>query len=329
MFRRFGWRPDVLLPLALATAILPLGLLVPVVHFSWALKTDTAFSVLTGTVDLLRTGHVFIGLLILVFSILFPVAKILALYGLWFAPLPKGATPGPLRSLEFLGKWSMLDVFVVGILIVALDLGILSEATPRPGAYVFTVAVLLSMAATLRQIRWARVSSKAPPVPARPSAAVPAFAVLALVLLAAGLMLPLMEVDKWTFWSHEFSILGGTAEMFRHGHVSMAVMLTVFVIAAPVLQSVAALGVWALGRTRRSRARMLAGLRHAGRWAMADVFALGLVVVLAKIGGVVNVTPRPGMWFFIAGTALGSAVAWRLTAPPPPPVSRDFPVPIS
>src|SRR5262245_10475586 len=70
MFHRFGLRPDVLVPLVLATATLPLGLLLPVVHFSWALKTDTTFSVLTGTFDLLGGGHTFIGLLILTFSII-------------------------------------------------------------------------------------------------------------------------------------------------------------------------------------------------------------------------------------------------------------------
>jgi paraquat-inducible protein A len=305
----------VLAPLALATVTLPPGLLLPVVHFSWALKDDTSFTVLTGITDLIRSGHTFIGLLILTFSVIFPVAKILALYGLWFLPLPAGPRGAALRWLGFLGKWSMLDVFVVGILVGTLNLGILSDATPGPGAYVFTGAVLLSMAATLRQARLARRSTGPPPLPARPSPAVPLLAVLSLLLLGAGLQLPLMTVDKWLFWKNEYSILRGTAEIFREGHTAMAAMVTMFVIAAPMLQAVGAMWVWLLGRSRRDRARLMSGLRHVGRWAMADVFALGIVVVLSKIGGVVNVTPRAGLWLFIAGTALGSGVSWHLTAP--------------
>jgi paraquat-inducible protein A len=316
LFRRFGFRLDALGPLALATAILPLALLLPVVHFSWALKTDTTFSVLTGTFDLLNGGHAFIGLLILVFSIIFPTAKILALYLLWFVPRPADSTGTSLRWLEFLGKWSMLDVFVVGILVGTLDLGILAETTPQPGAYVFTGMVLLSMAATLRQIRWARTSMPPPSIPARPPDAAPAVAALALALLAAGLAYPLLKVDKWTFWSNEFSILGGTAEIFRHGYVLLAATLLVFVIAAPILQVLAAAGLWAFGSSRHRRGRWMSAIRMAGRWAMADVFALGIVVVMTKLGGAVNVTPRPGLWFFLAGSALGSGWCGYLAAPP-------------
>ena len=316
LFHKHGLRFDVLGPLALATAVLPLALLLPVVHFSWALKDDTLFSVLTGTFDLLDGGHVFIGLLILTFSIIFPTAKILALYTLWFVPLPAGRSGSSLRWLEFLGKWSMLDVFVVGILVGTLDLGILAETTPHIGAYVFTGMVLLSMAATLRQIRWARTSTPPPSIPPRPSHAAPAVAALALALMAGGLSYPLMEVDKWTFWSNEYSILSGTSAMFRHGYVLLAATLTVFVIAAPLLQVLAAAGLWAFGSTSRRRARWMSAIRMAGRWAMADVFALGIVVVVTKIGGAVNVTPRPGLWFFLAGSALGSGLCWYLTAPP-------------
>ena len=324
LFHNFGFRFDVLAPLVLATVALPLGLLLPVVHFSWALKDDTTFTVLTGISDLVRSGHVFIGLLILTFSVIFPVGKLLALYGLWFVPLPAGPRGASLRWLEFLGKWSMLDVFVVGILIGTLKLGILSDATPRIGAYVFTGAVLLSMATTLRQSRLARRSTGPPPLPPRSSLAVPLAALISLFLLGAGLELPLMKVDKWLFWKNEFSILRGTAEMYREGHTLMAAMVTVFVIAAPMMQAVCAMWVWLLGRSRKDRARLVAGLRHVSRWAMADVFALGAAVVLSKIGGVVNVSPQPGLWLFAAGTVLGSGVSWHLTAPRAhgPPVIR-------
>jgi paraquat-inducible protein A len=315
-FRRHGWRVDVLAPLGLATAALTLGLILPVIHFSWALKTDTTFSVLTGIVDLLQGGHLFIGLIILVFSVIFPVTKILWLYALWFLPLPAGSRESPLRWLEFLGKWSMLDVFVVGILVGTLDLGILSEATPRVGAYVFTLAILLSMAATLRQSRRARRPAAAAPVAARPSPAVPLLALLAIFLLGAGLELPLLKVDKWIFWRNEYSVLGGTAALFREGHAPLAVIVAGFVIAAPILQAAGAVGLWVFGRSRRARAGIMAALRHVGRWAMADVFALGLAVVLTKINGVVNVATQPGIWLFVAGAMLASAVSWSLMAPP-------------
>jgi paraquat-inducible protein A len=44
----------------------------------------------------------------------------------------------------------MLDVFVVALTIVSVKLGALATAQPRPGIYVFTASVLLSMIATVQ-----------------------------------------------------------------------------------------------------------------------------------------------------------------------------------
>ena len=54
-----------------------------------------------------------------------------------------------LEWLGFLGKWSMLDVFVVAILIVAVKLGPLANVTPRAGVYIFSLAIILSIITAL------------------------------------------------------------------------------------------------------------------------------------------------------------------------------------
>jgi paraquat-inducible protein A len=144
---------------------------------------------------------------------------------------------------------------------------------------------------------------------------VPTLALLALALLAAGLTLPLLTIDKWTFWSNEYSVLPGISDLFRNGYALMGVVLAIFVVVTPVVQVLSAAGLWIAGRSAGLRSRMATALRWAGRWAMADVFALGIAIVLSKIGGVVNVTPRPGLWLFLAGAVLGSVLCGRLTAP--------------
>jgi len=50
-----------------------------------------------------------------------------------------------LRWLGILGKWSMLDVFVVAILIVLVKLGPLAKVQPQRGVYWFAAAIFLSM----------------------------------------------------------------------------------------------------------------------------------------------------------------------------------------
>jgi len=48
---------------------------------------------------------------------------------------------------EFIGKWSMIDVFVVAILVALVQLGNLMSVTPGLGIVFFTVMVLCQMMA--------------------------------------------------------------------------------------------------------------------------------------------------------------------------------------
>ena len=48
---------------------------------------------------------------------------------------------------EFIGKWSMIDVFVVAILVALVQLGNLMSITPGLGIVFFTVMVICQMMA--------------------------------------------------------------------------------------------------------------------------------------------------------------------------------------
>ena len=63
----------------------------------------------------------------------------------WFGRTDAKQRSSVLRVLDKLGKWSMLDVFIVAVLVVALKLGPLAEVTIEPGFYYFGAAVILSM----------------------------------------------------------------------------------------------------------------------------------------------------------------------------------------
>ena len=51
------------------------------------------------------------------------------------------------RVVEFLGKWSMLDVFVVAIMGAVVNLGFITSIEPGVGAAAFAVMVILTMLA--------------------------------------------------------------------------------------------------------------------------------------------------------------------------------------
>jgi paraquat-inducible protein A len=50
--------------------------------------------------------------------------------------------------LDFIGRWSMLDVFLAGFLAGVVQFGSLANVEPRPGIVAFAAAVVLTMLAT-------------------------------------------------------------------------------------------------------------------------------------------------------------------------------------
>jgi len=55
-----------------------------------------------------------------------------------------------LHWVEAVGRWSMLDVFVIAILVVVIKLSLISDVEIHAGLYVFIAAVVLSMIAVRR-----------------------------------------------------------------------------------------------------------------------------------------------------------------------------------
>ena len=79
------------------------------------------------------------------------------------------------RILEFIGHWSMLDVFAVALLIALVHFGTLANAKPGAGIVAFGAVVVLTMLATMSfdpRLIWDRPSPRSNPE-AHPVASAP------------------------------------------------------------------------------------------------------------------------------------------------------------
>jgi paraquat-inducible protein A len=141
---------QILVPAALAasTALLVRGLSLPLMY-SQKLFWENTYSVWTGVVELWNQHELALAGILFFFSIVFPFAKLVGLTVIWFLKLPTDQLSRLLHWLGILGKWSMLDVFVVAILIVLVKLGPLVKVEPRIGIYVFSAAIAASMLTTM------------------------------------------------------------------------------------------------------------------------------------------------------------------------------------
>lgn len=82
------------------------------------------------------------------FSIVFPALKLAYLMAASLLPRRFSGARG-LSFLAALSKWSMMDVLVVALVIVATKTTGLARATAQPGLWYFTACVVLMAAATL------------------------------------------------------------------------------------------------------------------------------------------------------------------------------------
>jgi paraquat-inducible protein A len=135
----------------IATLLLLGGLIAPVITLRKFVLVENTFSVLSGVAELLLQGQFF--LLLTGFSVVLPLLKLRVLYRLVSrneAMQDRGRKL--LHWMHLYGKWSMLDVFVVAVLVVAVKLGVLVDVEMRYGLYAFAASVLLTMFITSRVV---------------------------------------------------------------------------------------------------------------------------------------------------------------------------------
>lgn len=137
---------------ALATTALilyPFALTLPVMRIE-RLGHASEASIWSGMVGLLAEGHLFVGSIVLLFSIVAPVAKLVALFMLCAGrrTLAANDRARTYHMIEFIGRWGMVDVLLVAIVVAAVKLGDLVEVTPGPGVVAFGAVVLLSLFAS-------------------------------------------------------------------------------------------------------------------------------------------------------------------------------------
>ena len=125
------------------------GLSLPLMHAQQMIFWKSSYSVWAGVVALWHANELALAAILFFFSIVFPVVKLAGLAVIWFLELPQERRTGLLHWLGLLGKWSMLDVFAVAILIVLVKLGPMARVEPRVGVYVFVAAIASSMLTTM------------------------------------------------------------------------------------------------------------------------------------------------------------------------------------
>ena len=134
--------------LAAAICYVPANLL-PVMEVAGPGGSE-ADTILSGVQAMFAAGWYVVALLIFFASITVPLLKILSLMGLLISvqrrshwrPRDRAVL---YRVVEIIGRWSMLDMFVLSLMVALVQLGVVATTEPQIGATFFAAVVVLTM----------------------------------------------------------------------------------------------------------------------------------------------------------------------------------------
>lgn len=115
---------------------------------------DTTSTIIGGVVELALGGQWGVAVIVFFASVFVPVFKILALLFLVLSVQLRWRARPWARTLlyrftEFIGRWSMIDIFMISILIALVKLQSLATVTAGPGAIAFAAVVIITMFAAM------------------------------------------------------------------------------------------------------------------------------------------------------------------------------------
>ena len=136
--------------LVIAAAILYVPANVLPVMITREFFEDEPDTILSGVLVLLQSGSWPIAVLVFVASIVVPLLKILAmavlLYSAWRpSPVRRQQRSRLFRMVEFIGRWSMLDVYAISLLATLVQVQSFASIIVGWGAWAFGAVVILTL----------------------------------------------------------------------------------------------------------------------------------------------------------------------------------------
>ena len=123
---------------------LALGLTLPLVRFEKLYFFEETPSLFGIVLTLWADGSILLALLVALFSAVFPIAKILVVL---YEAAARGNGDAPRQGLlsgfiPLLSKWSMMDVLLVALVIVAAKTSVVADAFTQPGLWFYAASAL-------------------------------------------------------------------------------------------------------------------------------------------------------------------------------------------
>jgi paraquat-inducible protein A len=314
------------LAIVAASVCLALGVSLPIIKLTKFVFFTYEHSLISTVNALIHSGQLFLGITVMIFSIILPMLKLL--YLLLLSTLPKRELmrlSPQLRALEWLGKWSMHDVLVLSLSIFFIKSQGVYDAKSLNGVYFFTAAVVFMILAYawLRRDVMASEPARVPVKPVQPPSTLRNFAfsfmiIMATVFFALGIMLPAVRFTTVFVWTNQHSVATIIWALWKNEEYFLCFVIFMFSIFFPFLKLFYLLTlVTSPDMPAEFRNKSISAMEWLGRYSMTDVMVLALMIFYINASGYTEASVLPGVYFFAASTIMTMlAYGWANSVTP-------------
>jgi paraquat-inducible protein A len=308
-----------------AAVCLALGITLPIIKLTKFMFWTSEYSLISTVTMLIRDGQTFLGLVVLIFSIIFPIVKLA--YLLLVSTLPAAELrrhAKRLKAIEWIGKWSMHDVLVLALTIFFLKSQGVYDAASLPAVYFFTTAValmILSYAWLKTDVanELATEADMPKPLSAVRNVLLSVLIIVATVFFALGIILPVIRFTTVYVWTAQHSIATIIYALYDSQEYFLCAVVFSVSIFFPFLKLFYLLTLVASpDLSPEFRRRSFSTMEWVGRYSMTDVMVLALMIFYVNSSGYTEAIVMPGVYFFAASALITMlAYGWANTVPPP------------
>jgi len=252
-----------------------------------------------------------IAILIVGFSIIFPFVKLFFLFIICFVIKGAKARHRTIIIIEALAKWSMLDVFVVCILLVLTNNQLFVSSKPNIGIYYFLLAIFISIICAILvdhlcektyPVSSERISARRKFTSEKFTVYEKALIIILLLISATFLIFAVtdnyIQVSGFFLRSHSYSIVQtclsiGSLSLILAWFIGFVLIIFPFIIFNYFFI------FWTTSYHPTFHIKIMKLINKLSQFMMLDVFSLALVLVLLEGNIIIGTKTRNGLYTLV------------------------------
>ncbi|MCP4178242.1 MAG: paraquat-inducible protein A [bacterium] len=282
------------------------ALLVPFIQISPFIKSDLIYTLPTSMILLWQHGLYLIAVLVFLFSIIFPFIKLTALFYIWFISKNHAFRNKLITRVEALGKWSMLDVFIICIMLILTNNQFWISSSPQIGIYFFLFAIIISIICSIL-IDLLCIRSNIISISKRKEIILgtlnikwieKSLIILAIIVGIVFLLLALnnsyIAINSYLFTDYSYSVVNSVISLWPVSCI-LSIFFIIVLIAAPLINIFCLLLFWIVKYKPKFHYALFLFMKKVAKFSMLEVFCLALLLFLTEGNKLMRTNLKTGL----------------------------------